>query len=394
MKKLIITSLILALAIINCKASNSTSPSDDKGSDSGSGGGGGVQTKSWKVIGTENFSDPHILYLAFTVSKDNMPYVAYSAQNIENGRAIAMRYDGSSWKNAGKKGFSLEEANYLSMVGADDGSIYLSYKEKLKEGRRELTVAKFDGKAWITDGPNTAISEGKILDTSIAVNKNNIPYVAYIDTENNTRRAVGKMFSSTGWIGLTVNDSYISTIYTEKISIAAYNDTPYVISEENFRISVKKYDGNSKWEIIGQKEIIDKSVDNINIAISDLGKIYIAYSTTENSSSFINVLEYNGTEWVQAGEKNFAKVDDRRFNSKRFFTVQGETPYIAFPDISNNGKATVMKLENNSWTTLGQRGFTSSEDIRNVNLASSKDGVIYIAYSNSLDGKVTVMAYK
>jgi len=69
------------------------------------------------------------------------------------------------------------------------------------------------------------------------------------------------------------------------------------------------------------------------------------------------------------------------------------TPYVAYKDTANNGKATVMKYVNGTWSAVGSAGFTAGA-ANYTSMAFAPDGTPYVAYSDDVNsGIATVMKY-
>jgi hypothetical protein len=66
---------------------------------------------------------------------------------------------------------------------------------------------------------------------------------------------------------------------------------------------------------------------------------------------------------------------------------------VAYKDIENESKATVMKYNGESWVTVGSAGF-SADDADYTSLVFS-DGTPYVAYRDGGNGdKATVMKFE
>ncbi len=64
------------------------------------------------------------------------------------------------------------------------------------------------------------------------------------------------------------------------------------------------------------------------------------------------------------------------------------TPYLAYSDVANGGKATVMRFDGTNWVAVG--GAASATAATRETLAIASDGTVYLAYADT-DKKVTVL---
>ena len=69
------------------------------------------------------------------------------------------------------------------------------------------------------------------------------------------------------------------------------------------------------------------------------------------------------------------------------------TPYLAFVDVANGNKATVMKYSGGSWVVVGTAGFSDCPAWY-ISLAIDSYGTPYVAYAEGITPGVTVMCFK
>jgi hypothetical protein len=117
---------------------------------------------------------------------------------------------------------------------------------------------------------------------------------------------------------------------------------------------------------------------------------YLAYRDIGNSYK-ATVMKFNGTNWVNVGTAGFSS-GTADWTSLAFSPSDGE-PYVAYMDWANSNKATVMKFNGNNWVNEGSSGF-SAGGVGYTSLAFNLSGQPYVAYTDSVNGqKATVMYY-
>ncbi len=94
--------------------------------------------------------------------------------------------------------------------------------------------------------------------------------------------------------------------------------------------------------------------------------------------------------WVAVGTAGFS---EGRAIFPSLALDSNNTPYVAYQDGANDGKATVMKYDGANWVNVGTAGF-SAGGAPFPSLALDSNNTPYVAYSDKANGeKVTVMKY-
>ena len=103
-----------------------------------------------------------------------------------------------------------------------------------------------------------------------------------------------------------------------------------------------KFNGTN-WEQVGQAGFSAGSADPTSLAIDSSGTPYVAYQDSANSGK-ASMMKFNGTNWEQVGAAGFS-AGAAHYNS---LALDGSgTPYVAYRDVANGTKASVMKFVSN-----------------------------------------------
>jgi len=133
---------------------------------------------------------------------------------------------------------------------------------------------------------------------------------------------------------------------------------------------------------------LDKDIDYVLCLVDD------ASTTPPIAQSFHTtwMRDYLDPSWRQIGQTG-AYLSQQQ-GASLAISPDG-TPYIAYSDSANYGRATVKKFRNGVWENVGQAGF-SGDSARTPTLAIAPDGTLYVAYTDQAspsNGRATVMKY-
>jgi hypothetical protein len=203
---------------------------------------------------------------------------------------------------------------------------------------------KYNDNNWVPVG--SLKPTGYIGGASIAIDKNDVPYVAYVDTS-------GK-----------------------------------------HRIVVQKYTVDKGWESIGESDLTDIVHDsnNIDIAIDQNQAPYVAYPTHNpiNGERIGMVKKFIFGRWVTVGSLPISMY------GIRIAIDSQNNPYISFQDGYRESKTSVMKLGNEGWVFVGPREFSDGKWPHGLSFALDGNDVPYVSYSliNAPVYGVTVMKFQ
>ena len=145
--------------------------------------------------------------------------------------------------------------------------------------------------------------------------------------------------------GTTFNLIVDDLIYSgATTSILTVNKAPISLNGAKFRLKLFN----------GTEVVSDIVTLTVNIPTFDTNRIW---NTT-------------GTAGFSSGAANYT-VTVSDFNG---------TPYVAFRDVSNNNKLSVMKFNGNNWIPVGTLGFSTLNNVYNITLAFDSNNIPYVAY--------------
>ena len=355
-----------------------------------------IATIAWQTVGKKGFSDGLVNYTSLAFDKNGVPYLAYTDGF---GKATVMKYVSGTWTVVGKKDFSDGRASYTSLAIDKDGVPYLAYSDGDDYGGgsdKKATVMKYDNNTWTVVGTK-GFSDGEVMFTSLAIDKDGVPYLAYQDGfqgpatvmkyVSGTWTVVGTKGFSDDWVmGTSL------AIDKDGVPYLAYTDMNNSFEGPATVMKYNKY--NDIWTVVGKKDFSDDGARDLSLAIDKDGVPYVAYGDVTGVGK-ATVMKYVSGTWTVVGKKDFS---DGRASYTSLAIDKDGVPYLAYSDGDDYGggsdkKATVMKYDNNTWTVVGKKGF-SDGTVNYTSLALDKDGVPYVAYKDGgNDKKATVMKY-
>lgn len=351
-------------------------------------------TKGWTVVGSAGFSANTANNLSLFVYRDT-PYVAYLDGDIR--QATIMKFNGSTWESVGTQGISsgisLGSTYYISLVVYN----YIPYLAFSSIDR--ISVLKFNGSTWESLGI-PEILRGHVFNYSLAVD-NGTPFLAFKDDSTYLYGATVMKFNGSSWE--VIGTSGFSSGNAYFISLVVDNSIPYVAYQGTVngsdRATVMKFTG-SAWESVGIPgfstganffPLLRPSLSVYN------GIPFLAYATPPDTAGDsypkATVVKFNGTSWEGVGSPDFIQTEPV------YLQVYNGTPYVAFVETAiglNLDRISVMKFNGTDWEYVGNAGFsTLSHSRQNISFFISDNGTPYVAYSDVDNGnKATVMRYQ
>ena len=349
---------------------------------------------SWELIGIQGFSSGKAGNTSIAIDRNNVPYVAYMNYGTSN-KITVQKFNGTTWTKVGIEGFSNGSAEFISIAIDNNNVPYVVYTgHGIKEYTNKLTVQKFNGIAWEIVGLER-FSEGNsdTYDSAIAIDNNNVPYVAYQNNRNSNveRKSIVQKFNGTSWE--TVGISGFSQGISADISIAIdKNNVPYVAyldGANSYKSTVQKFNGTS-WEVVGQAGFSAGQVEQTVVAIDKNNLPYVAYRDLANSNK-ITIQKFNGNTWNPIGKSGFS-VGLADYIS---MALDNNTPYVVYKDSGKNNESIVRKFNGTTWEEVGPKGISEQGvNIQTIASALDHNNITYVAYSDPKNSnKCTVKKY-
>ncbi len=258
-----------------------------------------------------------------TVSNDLIPYLTDSSFNIQY-------WNGEDWQFVGgKQGETITEGivRRTTSIVTVDNEVYMVWEDH-KRGNEswEIYLAHWNGQQWEEIGSSltgTGVSNtgGFSTEPSVAVSTKGEIYVVWVELGKYERERYKnsvisvKRWNGNKWESLEVEDS-VENELVEDCAVYASNpqiivspdNIPYLIWQiecgNYFELVVYRWDGES-WASLGDGPLLSGILDihssamfDPQIASSQDGKIYVAWTTSFSLGNDIHVKQWNGESWV------------------------------------------------------------------------------------------------
>jgi hypothetical protein len=184
-------------------------------------------------VGSGGISTYSAFHLSLKLDKNNTPYLAYSmVMDFWHNQTTVSKFTGTTWVTVGPPYFSGEKSStlYNSLAFDSNNTPYVAYQDNTTN---KDSVMKFNGSAWVPVGSVISATGGGSW-TSLALDKNDTPYLAYQETYWGTvidYKATVRKFNGTDWE--TLGPVGFSIAGAEYTSLALdSNNTPFVAYDD------------------------------------------------------------------------------------------------------------------------------------------------------------------
>lgn len=348
-----------------------------------------VTADSWQYLGTPGFSLQSALDVNSAAGKNNDLYVGY-IDAVER-RARVVRWNGNSWENIGGI-ISDSTCRRLKMTLDTSGYPVVMYADSSNFGYR--TVKRFNGADWVNLNLFAQYPVRNYWDTELAVDKLNNIFVACVQSGNT--EMVAQVLKFNGSWSETGN---IPAADLEISLVIGKNNNPYLFYTESEtssypnQASLVMYNG-SGWTPVGQTGFTNTTIGNYSpvVQFDTTGNPVMAFQE-DNGFERLSVFRYDGNGLNYPLGRFFSKGHARYLSQA---IGNDNSLHVAYADFSYNNRGTVLSYNHQlqSWDTVGKRGALPFSILESTGLVKDSDNNMYIAFSDlTQNGRVSVMKY-
>ena len=309
----------------------------------------------WDFLGPGNLSPQFSYGASLAMNSWGNIYVAFS-DGANGGKVTVKTFDPlvSDWVVVGDPGFSAGSAAFISIITDPTGNPYIAFRDVGNDNK--TTVMRLIANQWTVVG-TAGFTPGLILENSLAFDQFNTPYFAFRDSAD---KVTVMKFNGTGWENVG-NAAFATQSATNgSLFVDGYGTPYYAFSDgdNGGKATVMKFNGTS-WENVGNAGFSAGSAQYLSLVFDGLS-YYVGYQDSGNGGK-ATVMTFNGASWEAVGASGFTAGAATYVSLAMDNQGTGGTPYIAFRDEANGGKATVMKYNGSSWETVGSAGITPTD---------------------------------
>lgn len=286
----------------------------------------------WVFVGPAGFSDGTSRKLSIDIDGYDSVYIAFKDHANEY-KATVMKFNGTDdWVLVGSKGFSTAIGEEIIMALAPDGTPYVCYIDESNSNK--VTVMGFDGTSWMVVGM-AGLSGGSVSSLSLDFDEYGTPFIAFCENPSYTAKVM--KFDGSGWVSVGTAVSPGSAYYTS--IVVDENNIPYLAYTDGLngdKSVVKKFDG-STWQLVGTDGFSESGVEDLNLAVDKNNMPYVAFKDILNGGK-ATVMGFDGSAWNVVVAPGFS-ADVVKYLS---FAVDHNTLWVGYNDAAYSGRMTVM----------------------------------------------------
>ncbi len=333
--------------------------------------------QTWQNLGTNGIVSSETItplsQLSIALSTSNVPYVCL-AETINFSQPTVKRLNGNTWLNNGVS-INNNQAIFASSMALDSNNVpyvAFSYFDQVTLTNKSV-VKKFDGTGWVQVGA-TGFATGTIGDIILKIDSNNVPYVAYNGYGVPDYIVINKLVNN-NWVALTTVTSNSVINFDFAIVGTQLYVTYDQIFGQNVYVYCKKFNGVT-WINLGSFGIVSTNGSQPSLAFDTANNPTIAFLSGNNPDLIVKKYNSSTDTWTNLG----ITVATVNIDNPKLAIGPNNTPILAYKDIQNNGIINVKKWTGTTWDLITTP--TSFEPIQDdFALAIGSNNIPYITYA-------------
>jgi len=310
---------------------------------------------SWMNVGSYGFTGELTRRHSLSVDKSGVPYVAFKDTALGN-KVSVMRYTGGNWTYAGMPGLSAGAASSdISLAIGRNDTPYVAYYDLMLQS---VSIKKFDGTGWVNAGSGTNMPPAQATRLSLAADTSGILHLAFADGQSQNDIKVWKYAGGT-WQPMGGGTGTVpgpSPAYLE-LRFSPSGNIPYLLSNEYLQV----YNGGS-WQVVGLSTW-ENSIAPPSLAFGAADTPIVAITRLFQASTQIYherdvVRKFNGNAWQAIGANTW--VHDRA-DAVVLATDSIGTPYLAS---KYNDSLSIAGWNGQEWAELSTPAYGWSKALK------------------------------
>jgi len=212
---------------------------------------------------------------------------------------------------------------------------------------------------WLTDGGSINYDNGQNASNASLAVYNGTPFIAWQETSSTTTQIYLKKWNGADWQQLGGSLNHFTSRDASDPSLAINSGIPYVAFNEiggsgpYYGVIYVRHWTGAVWQEDGYININgSQGAANPNIAFSNTGILYIAW--TESSAGYYQtyVKSFNGSTWTQLGGSLNVNTNRQAYRPK--IAIYNNTPYVFWYEYElGNSWSYVKHWNGNAWLQDG-----------------------------------------
>ena len=352
---------------------------------------GGGSTALWKLVGPAGLGMPSYVATA-SIAVDHGTGALYAAfeDSGTSGFGTVVKFAGGAWNYVGSRGFTGAVAGSMKIAVATDGTVYVAFATPpTADGLNVMSYTSANG--WQQVGSANFDTIENWQGISLALDRNNVPYVAFVSSSQVVKV---DRYTAGSWTPVGSPSLFQAGATTPSLAIDSAGN-PWVAYEDGGAgnwASVLRFDGSS-WSYVapppaGPGAASTGSVAATSLALNAADQPYLAcwdggYGGLATVKTFVS-----GT-WINVGNPGFSAGNPYGISME---LSPGGVPLVAYQD-GASGDATVMTFTGTIWAALGRANLAGVQ-VQNTALALDAAGTPYIVFTDQASGLPSVMTYQ